>query len=242
MNVSRKMVINNFQKPQPTQNSLVEGKPSILVVDDHPTILTGTINVIYSEFSKADIFKAQTAQETLSKIQSRQFDLVVMDLSIPDCTGESAKIELGIQLLENLLKEYTHQNFLIQTSYVKALIRIKHEIDNHQGGFAIADKALPENEMLMRFNLALIGATHTKDIKTGIELKSEWLDVLRLAFEESLTDKAIAQRMYKSERSVRIYWTKIQDVLGIYPEDCKESGKNMRIHTEVRAREEGLID
>jgi hypothetical protein len=42
---------------------------------------------------------------------------------------------------------------------------------------AIADKGLPENEMLMRVNLALQGATHTKDIKTGIELKPEWLDV-----------------------------------------------------------------
>ncbi|MEM6404498.1 MAG: response regulator transcription factor, partial [Cyanobacteria bacterium P01_D01_bin.116] len=159
------MVINNFQEPQPSQNFSVERKPNILVVDDHPTILNGTINLIYSEHPEASIVKAQTAQEMLSLIQSHQFDLVVMDLSIPDRTGESAKIELGIQLLQNLLKEYPHQNFLVQTSYVKALIRIKHEIDNHQGGFAIADKALPENEMLMRFNLALIGATHTKDIK-----------------------------------------------------------------------------
>ncbi|MEO0688497.1 MAG: DNA-binding response regulator, partial [Cyanobacteria bacterium J06649_11] len=189
-----------------------------------------------------EIVKAQTAQETLSLIQSHQFDLVVMDLSIPDRLGESAKIELGIQLLQNLLKEYPQQNFLVQTSYVKALIRIKHEIDNHQGGFAIADKGLPENDMLMRVSLALNGATHTRDIKTGIELKKEWMDVLRLAFEESLTDKVIAQRMYKSERSIRVYWEKIQDVLDIYPEYCRGDGKNIRILTEIRAREEGLID
>jgi hypothetical protein len=30
----------------------------------------------------------------------------------------------------------------------------------------------------------------------------------------------------------------VQDVLGIYP----ENGKNIRIQTEMRAREEGLID
>ena len=236
------MMINNVQEPQLSQDFSSKIEPNILILDDHPAILTGTINVIYQEYPKANIIKTQTAQETLSIIQSHQFDLIVMDLSIPDYSGGSARIELGIQLLQNLLKEYPHQNFIVQTSYVKALIRIKHEIDNHQGGFAIADKALPENEMLMRVNLALMGATHTRDIKTGIELKSEWLNVLRLAFEESLTDKTIAQRMYKSERAVRNYWTKIQDVLGIYPEDCRESGKNMRIQTEVRAREEGLID
>jgi DNA-binding NarL/FixJ family response regulator len=115
-------------------------------------------------------------------------------------------------------------------------------IRRNNGGFAIADKALHEEEMLKRINLALLGATHTRDIKTGIELKPEWLDVLRLAFEESLTDKAIAERMYKSERAVRTYWTKIQDVLGVYPEDCRQRGMNMRIQTEIRSRPEGLID
>ncbi len=220
----------------------VEKKLGILVVDDHQLILTGTLDVLGREYPEAAILKAQTAKETLSQLQFHQFDLIMMDLSIPNQQGDTAEIDTGIKLLQTLLKEYAHQNFMVQTSYVKALIRIKHEIDNHQGGFAIADKGLPEDEMLMRVNLALHGATHTKDIKTGIELKPEWLEVLRLAFEESLTDKAIAERMYKSERAVRTYWTKIQDVLGVYPEDCKQGGKNMRIQTRVRSREEGLID
>ncbi|WP_392482389.1 response regulator [Nostoc sp. C110] len=236
------MVMKSLKEHQVYGHLAVEKKLGILVVDDHQLILTGTLDVLNQKYPEAIIIKAQTAKDTLSQVQCYQFDLIVMDLSIPDRQGETAEIDTGIKLLQTLLKEYPHQNFIVQTSYVKALIRIKHEIDNHQGGFAIADKGLPEDEMLMRVNLALQGATHTKDIKTGIELKPEWLDVLRLAFEESLTDKAIADRMYKSERAVRTYWTKIQDVLGVYPEDCKQSGKNMRILTEIRSREEGLID
>ena len=236
------MVSINYKEHQIYEDLPVDKKLGILVVDDHQLILTGTLDVLKREYPEANIIKAQTAKDTLSLIQSHQLGLIVMDLSIPNSTGEKAEIELGIKLLQNLLKEYPHQNFIVQTSYVKALIRIKHEIDNHQGGFAIADKGLPEDEMLMRVNLALMGATHTKDIKTGIELKPEWVDVLRLAFEDGLTDKEIANRMYKSERAVRTYWTKIQDVLGVYPEDCKQSGKNLRIQTEIRAREEGLID
>jgi DNA-binding NarL/FixJ family response regulator len=220
----------------------VKKKLDILVVDDHQLILNGTLDVLNRQYPEANILKAQTAQETLTLLKSQLFDLIMVDLSIPNQPGETAEIDTGIKLLRSLLKEYPDRNFMVQTSYVKALIRIKHEIDNHQAGFAIADKGLPEMEMLMRVNLALQGATHTKDIKTGIELKPEWLDVLRLAFEESLTDKAIADRMYKSERAVRTYWTKIQDVLGVYPEDCKQSRKNMRIQTEIRSREEGLID
>ncbi|MEH2166028.1 MAG: response regulator transcription factor [Nostoc sp.] len=236
------MVVVNLKEHQVFGYLPVEKKLGILVVDDHQLILTGTLDVLSRQYPEAAIAKAQTAKETLYQLQYQHFDLIVMDLSIPDRQGETAEIDTGIKLLQTLLQEYPDQNFMVQTSYVKALIRIKHEIDNHQAGFAIADKGLPEDEMLMRVNLALHGATHTKDIKTGIELKPEWLEVLRLAFEESLTDRAIAERMYKSERAVRTYWTKIQDVLGVYPEDCKQSGKNMRIQTEIRSRDEGLID
>jgi hypothetical protein len=64
------------------------------------------------------------------------------------------------------------------------------------------------------------------------------LRVLTLAFEEGLKDKAIAERMNVSERMIRHYWTKIYDLLGVYP----DANKNLRIQTKIRAREEGLID
>jgi DNA-binding NarL/FixJ family response regulator len=210
----------------------------ILVIDDHQLILTGTLNVLQQQYPDAAIAKADTVVEAIAQITNSEFDLIVMDLSIPEQAGAIAHIDIGINLLQHLLKRYPQQNFLVQSSYVKALVRIKHEIDEHQGGFAIADKGLYESEMLIRVNLALQGATHTKDIKTGLELKPEWLEVLKLAFEKGSTDREISLKMHKSERAVRTYWTKIQDVLGVYP----EAGKNMRIQTEIRARKEGLID
>ncbi|BAY37905.1 two-component response regulator [Nostoc sp. NIES-2111] len=211
---------------------------NILVIDDHQLILGGTMKVLEEQYPQATIAKAGTASEAIAQINSANFDLIVMDLSIPQQAGMLAQIENGINLLQYLLKRYPQQNFLVQSSYVKALVRIKHEIDEHEGGFAIADKGLSESEMLIRVSLALQGATHTKDIKTALELKPEWLEVLKLAFEKGLTDRQIAIQMHRAERSVRTYWTKIQDVLGVYPEE----GKNMRIQTEIRARQEGLID
>ena len=83
---------------------------------------------------------------------------------------------------------------------------------------------------------------YTKDIKVGLELKPEWLEVLSLAFEEGLQDKVIAEKMHLHERTIRAYWTKIQDALNVYPDNCREEGKNMRIQTEILARKEGLID
>ena len=221
--------------------------PKVLVVDDHHLIISGTFNMLQKQYPDMEIFIAKTAEDALYEIEKLKkenslFDLIILDLSIPEKTGMNAHIDTGIQFTKNLLNKYPTQNVMVQSSYAKALVRIKYEIDEHQGGFVVADKGLSEQDMLIRVNLAIQGATHTKDIKTGLELKPEWLEVLSLAFAEGLQDKVIAEKMHLHERTVRAYWTKIQDALNIYPEDCKQGGKNMRIQTEIRAREEGLVD
>lgn len=214
----------------------------ILVVDDHPVVLGGTLDLLVEEYPTAEMLTARTAKETGKQVAKEQPDLVVMDLSIPEVAGETAEIGVGIQCVRTLMGSYPDLSFTIQSSHIKALVRIKHEIDAHQGGFTIADKGLSGREMLARVDWALQGVTHTKDIQTSLEIKPEWYDVLQLAFKEGLQDKAIAKQMNVAERTVRHYWTKIYDVLGIYPEDGKKSGKNTRIQTEIKAREVGLID
>lgn len=216
-------------------------RPKILVVDDHAVVLGGTIDLVKQKYPEAEILTAQTARETLEKVARSQPELVVMDLSIPEAEGATARIDTGLQVLRTLMDKYPHLNLMVQSTYVRSLVRIRPEIDSHTGGFTVTDKGLSGQEMLTRVGWALEGVTHTKDIKgvqAGLEVKPEWLTLLTLAFGEGLQDKAIAQRMRVSERTVRHYWTKVQDALEIYPEE----GKNIRIQTEMRAREEGLID
>jgi len=75
-------------------------------------------------------------------------------------------------------------------------------------------------------------------IEMTIQVRPEWIEVLKLAFEEGLQDKMIAQTMHRSERMIGHYWSKIRDVLGIYP----EADKNMRTLTYIEAKKAGLID
>lgn len=219
----------------------------ILVVDDHEVVLGGTIDLLKRQYPQAEILTAQTVEAVHQQLKKREPDLpnlVVLDLSLPEKTGETAQAESGIRLLKTLMHDYPTLNLTVQSTYVKALVRIKPEIDKHGGGFTVADKSLSSKEMLNRVDWALNGITHTKDIRRGkmLEIKPDWLTVLKLAFYEGLQDRAIAERMNVAERTVRHYWTKIQDLLEVYPEEDKQDGKNIRIQTEIRAREEGLID
>ena len=216
----------------------------ILVVDDHETFLHGTIDLLKNRYPSAEFSTAQTAEAVLKALSQGQFDLVVLDLSIPQTVNDQAQTETGVQLLKSMMQTYPSQNLMVYSTYIKALIRIRSNIASHEGGFTITDKRFQRAEMFRRVNLALEGAAHTKEIRSGngLEVKPIWLELLKLAFHESLTDAAIAKRLNVADRTVRQYWTKIYDVLDIYPEDDKQSGKNLRVQTEKRAREMGLID
>lgn len=214
-------------------------KQKILVVDDHEAVLAGTLSTLKQRYPDAELLTARTVKEALNQVEHTKFDLIVVDLSMPDDTRGTARPENGIQLVKTLMERYSSLNIVVQSAHVQSLVRLKPVISAHEGGFTVVDKSLPIQEMLIKVDWALQGVNYTpREMRNGLEVKPEWMQVLQLAFAEGLQDKTIAARMNVAERTVRHYWTKIQDALEVYP----DPGKNIRIHTELRAREEGLID
>jgi len=220
-----------------TMESLLKS-PQILIIDDHVLLLKGTVEIVRDRFPEATIYTAQTAQSALEQMARSVPDLAIADLSIPAQPGDDPLIETGLNLLRQFMQTYPDLNLTIQSSNLKALVRLLPDLDQHHGGLTLVDKSSSIDLLLTRIEWALQGLTHTKDLQTDLEVKPEWLEVLQLAFQEGLQDKAIAETMCKSERMIRHYWSKIQDALAVYP----EPGKNMRSVTQIRAREAGLID
>ncbi|MGC1307661.1 MAG: response regulator transcription factor [Phormidesmis sp.] len=217
----------------------------ILLVDDHPTTLSGTIVVLRQHYQNIEILVAKTAQEIFSALIEPLIHLVILDLSIPEHNHDSARTETGISALKRIMAQYPTQNLAILSTNIKPLIRIRPEIDSHQGGFTVIDKAQSTQSLLTRVDAALNGFSDTREIKgfqPGTEVKPEWLDVLNLAFQEGLQDKAIAQRLGVQTTTVRHYWTKLYDVLEIYSDEERQDGKNIRTRAEILARQKGLID
>ena len=211
----------------------------ILIVDDHESVLSGVVNILKKHHPATEFVTAQTVMSAQQHLEQTQPDLMLTDLSIPKSPGDAAQTETGIQFLRQSMQQYSTLNIVVQSAHAKALVRLKPVINAHEGGFTIADKSLPVQEMLTRVNWALQGVVYTPcEMRSGLELKHEWVKVLRLAFEEGLQDKAIAERIGVSERTVRHYWNRVQNALGVYP----ENDKNIRIQTAIQARKEGLID
>ncbi|MGF1523194.1 MAG: response regulator [Leptolyngbyaceae cyanobacterium] len=221
-------------------NKQIKSDRGFLLIDDHDAILRGIAEALRQAYPAVEVAIAKTLEEVQHQLEQISPELVITDLSIPASTADEFPLpDTGIKLLRQLLDRYPDGNFAVQTAHVRTLIRIKPRIDQHHGGFTITDKSLPLETLLQRIEWALQGVVYTPpEMRTALEVKPEWIEMLRLAFQEGLQDRAIAQKLHVAERSVRHYWRNLQDALEVYPEE----GKNTRIQTGIRAREVGLLD
>ena len=60
---------------------------SILIADDHAILRRGLKEILRGEFESATFDEAGTAQQVLTQVQSRVWDLVILDISMPGRSG-----------------------------------------------------------------------------------------------------------------------------------------------------------
>ncbi len=213
-------------------------KPTFLAVDDHEAILEGTIPALKRKYPTAEIFTAQDVQTARKQLERYHPNLVIIDLSLPEKPGLMAKLEVGLKFLKSLMESQEAPNIMVLTSDTLPLVRLQGIIDTYEGGFAAMDKALPISEMLRLIDFALRGSIYLPtEVRNRPEFDRKWIELLNLKFGEGLTDKAIAKRMNITDRTVRNYWSRIQDALGV----SEEPDKDVRIQIELAARQLGLI-
>ncbi len=71
--------------PNNETNSLVSDRRSVLVIDDDKSILSSTAKVLEKNGFYADT--AETGGEGIEKSKARHYDVVLIDLKLPDMDG-----------------------------------------------------------------------------------------------------------------------------------------------------------
>lgn len=213
----------------------------IIILDDHELVLAGTLEALKKQYPDTQIITALTAKKAKEAVKNIQPDLLIVDLAIPNKIGETAQVNIGIELLRNIMDNNPYLNIVVLSSHTKALVRIKSEIQAHQGGFTVADKTSLE-DLLKKVSWSMNIISYTKDIKElqSQELKLEWYQVLELG-SRGFTDKEIAKELNVAERTIWSYWHKIRDVFQLYPTPG-ERHERKKIQTLMKARELGFLD
>lgn len=209
-----------------------------LVVDDHEAILKGTVPALQTKYPAVEILTAKCQQEAELCIRRYCPEFVVVDLGLPESPAAVPSTEVGIQLLELLMHSQPAPNIMVLSINVRPLLRLKPAIHVYEGGFVALDKSLPIREMLKYVELSLRGSIYLPpEVRSRPEFDRRWLEVLMLKYQEGLSDKAIAERMGISDRTIRNYWLRIQDALNVYD----HPNQDLRIQIQIAARKAGLI-
>ena len=210
-----------------------------LVIDDHDAILAGTLPALRHKYPQANIAIARTAQAAEQHIQTHCPDFAIIDLRLPKTAHSAATADVGLALLGRIMQCTPAPNIMVLSIDVQPLVRMKAAINTYEGGFVAIDKASPIEDMLRSAEIALRGSTYLPpDVRSRPEYDPKWVQVLQLKYHEGLSDKAIARQMGISDRTVRNYWVRIQDTLGI----ADDPDQDLRVQIQIVARKAGLIN
>ena len=59
----------------------------ILLVDDHAIVRVGLKQMLTDAFEQLEVTEVGTGQEALSRVQEGSWDLVILDINLPDTNG-----------------------------------------------------------------------------------------------------------------------------------------------------------
>ncbi|MEM6450833.1 MAG: response regulator transcription factor [Cyanobacteria bacterium P01_D01_bin.105] len=216
-----------------------ESNPArFLVIDDHEAILAGTVPALQGAYPQAAIATAKDMRAAQQELARHLPDLVIVDLSLPESSAGTASAEVGMRLIDSLISSEQAPNIMVLSTNVKPLVRLKPVINAYGGGFVALDKSAPIEEMLHSVEIALRGSTHLPpELRKRPEFDRKWLTVLKLKYQKGFSDRAIAKEMGISDRTVRNYWVRIQDSLGIH----ESPDLDLRVQIRIAARRAGLI-
>jgi DNA-binding NarL/FixJ family response regulator len=186
------------------QSSPKETQPRIfLVIEDHPEVAQNNCLFLEQVDPTALCTIANTHPEALERLKLEPIALAVVDLLVGTLTGEQSA-KNGIAFLQQVLAQYPTLNILIYTSEYSYLKPLSSRISHHQGGFVVVSKLERRKAFLDGANLALDGKLSLpRELRLDIDLTERELEVLKLVCQQTMTDKAIAQHMNLSLKTVQ---------------------------------------
>lgn len=215
-------------------------KPLFLILEDHPEIAQYNCDWLQTIAPNAECIQVFDPVEASQKLKFCSPDLAVVDLLFGKISGlQSARP--GLDFLINVFSLYPDLNILIYSSDPGTLISLKEKINNHKGGFVVANKFERRPVFVEKAQSALRGELGVpRELSRGIVLSERELDVLSLMCNECLKDKVIAERLDYSKRTIQICIRNIRSKLGI---DFSENDEleNSRIAICMRARDRGFL-
>ena len=189
-----------------------------IMADDHPVVLKGLKEILWESFDKAIIDETTTGYELLRKVQNNQYDLVLLDISLPDING--------LEVLKEIKKTKPKLPVLIISMYLEEQYALRAMKAGAQG---YVTKRSASDELVLAVRKILAGKRYISpafaekmlfDFESDAEklphqsLSDRELQVLCMIGKGKAVNQ-IAEELHVSANTVRTYRTRILEKIGV---------------------------
>lgn len=181
----------------------------ILIIDDHPLFLAGVNQILKHSLPEAVITSCTTFSEALTLPSDTRFDIVLLDLNLPD--------KHGIDALKILLDHSPDRPVAILTASEE---KQDLELSMKSGAKGFIPKTTPPNEITPIIQQILDGHCYFPELQEAAsladlyDLTSRQIEILKLIAEGS-SNKDIADQLFISEGTVKQHINAIFRALGV---------------------------
>jgi two-component system invasion response regulator UvrY len=190
----------------------------VIITDDHPVVLKGLKEIISEGFHDVTIDGSSKGYELLSKISKTDYDIVILDISLPDING--------LEVLREIRKMKRKLPVLILSMYPEEQYAAR---SLKAGANGYLTKRSASDELVLAVKKILTGKKY---------ISPAFVETMMLDFEldtekpphENLSDrelqvlsmigkgkavKEIAEELHLSQNTVRTYRTRILEKIGV---------------------------
>lgn len=213
------MGMSRYLRREPKHSPAVTAEqPRFLVVEDHPLVRRGIRQLIAETYTRATIDEADCAESAISCVRTAEYDLVVLDLSLPR--------QSGLEVLDMLRAQKNGLRVAIYSMHAERQFAVRAL---KAGAHAYVTKDQPPEQLLAAIRKSLAGGiwvsdtlaeSITRDISTGMDglphmrLSPRELRVLTLLAAGN-TVSEISEQLTLSVKTISTYRTRLLEKLGM---------------------------
>jgi DNA-binding NarL/FixJ family response regulator len=191
---------------------------NVIIADDHPVVFRGLKEILRENFGGVVVDGAGTGRELIEKIKRNDYDLVLLDICLPDANG--------LDVLSDLRKRRPKLPVLVISMYPEELYAVRAIRTGAQG--YLTKQSAPD-ELVGAVRKILAGKRYVNpafavrmvvDFESDIvkpaheRLSNREFQVMRM-FGSGKSIKDIADELNLSINSIRTYRARIMDKIGV---------------------------
>lgn len=198
---------------------------NILICEDHDIIISGIASLISASGMQFQMDGVSNRKDTLKFLQNKNYDLLILDISLQDPNGNHLKDEDGIELLKDIRPRWPEikvlmismhdENYMIHTSFDYGALGYLHKNFVNQE-LINAIQTVMRGERYLSPHLQKKYDTFLFNFKRSpSQILTQCELTLAFDFISGLTDKEICIKSSRKESTIRNHRSSIYRKLGV---------------------------